>query len=163
MNTDYFKKLYDYNYALHRRVWGCIDHITDEQFAEEVPYSIGSIRNHMVHLTGVDERWLARLTGATVPGALPYTDFLTRAATRARWEQAAEAMLGYVGNLQNSQLDEIVHFDMPQRGGMKHNPRWQILLHVVNHGTDHRAQILPILHGMGAPTLEQDLMIYLWG
>jgi uncharacterized damage-inducible protein DinB len=162
MDIGYFKKFYDYNYALHRRVWECIDHVTDEQFVEEVPYSIGSIRNHMVHLTRVDERWLARLNGSQVPNALQYADFATRSATRARWEQAAQAMSIYVASLQNSQLDEMVHFDMPQRGGAKQNLRWQILLHVVNHGTDHRAQILPILHRFGAPTLEQDFIIYLW-
>lgn len=162
MDISTFKKFYDYNYALHRRVWECIDHITDAQFVEEVPYSIGSIRNHMVHLTGVDERWLARLNGSPVPNALQYADFATRAATRARWEQAAQAMSSYISSLQNSQLDEMVHYDMPQRGGAKQNLRWQILLHVVNHGTDHRAQILPVLHRLGAPTLEQDFMIYLW-
>ena len=40
--------------------------------------------------------------------------------------------------------------------------RWQILLHMVNHGTDHRAQILARLHELGAPTTEQDLVLYLW-
>ena len=38
---------------------------------------------------------------------------------------------------------------------------WQVLLHVVNHGTDHRGQILRILHDFGAPTFDQDLMGYL--
>lgn len=162
MNAEYFRKFYDYNYTLHRRVWDCIDHITDEQFVEEVPYSIGSIRNHMVHLTGVDERWLARLRGLPAPDNLKYMDFPERSSTRARWEQAADDMLSYVDRLQNSQLEEIVKYDMPHRGGMKHTPRWQLLLHVVNHGTDHRAQVLPILHRFGAPTLEQDLIIFLW-
>jgi len=37
----------------------------------------------------------------------------------------------------------------------------ETLLHVVNHGTDHRAQILAMLHGMGAPTVAQDLLFYM--
>jgi uncharacterized damage-inducible protein DinB len=36
------------------------------------------------------------------------------------------------------------------------------LAHVVNHGTDHRGQILATLHGLGAPTVEQDMMFFLW-
>jgi uncharacterized damage-inducible protein DinB len=40
--------------------------------------------------------------------------------------------------------------------------RWQILAHVVNHGTDHRAQVLDLLHRLGAPNVEQDLIYYLW-
>ena len=44
----------------------------------------------------------------------------------------------------------------------KQTTRREVLIHVVNHGTDHRAQILARLHELGAPTLEQDLMLYLW-
>lgn len=163
MTIDYFRTLWDYNYSLHRRVWECIAHLTDAQFIEEVDYSIGSIRNHYVHLAGVDSRWLARLQGAPVPEGLKYGDFPTREATRVRWEQVAADMLSYINNLSEAKLDEVVHYDMPQRGGQKSNLRWQILMHVANHGTDHRAQVLPILHRLGAPTLEQDLIIHLWG
>lgn len=84
MTIDYFRTLWDYNYSLHRRVWECIAHLTDAQFIEEVDYSIGSIRNHYVHLAGVDSRWLARLQGAPVPEGLKYGDFPTREATRVR-------------------------------------------------------------------------------
>ncbi len=41
-------------------------------------------------------------------------------------------------------------------------PAWQVILHVVNHGTDHRAQVLRVLHDIGAPTFNQDLIIHLW-
>jgi uncharacterized damage-inducible protein DinB len=159
---DYFRTYCEYNYATHRRVWDCIDHITDEQFVEDVHYSIGSIRNHCVHLASVDNRWLARLRNEPVPEGLKYEDFPTRAVTRERWEQVAATMLNYVNSLNEVQLDEVVDYNIPNRGGPRSNPRWQILLHVTNHGTDHRAQILSILHRLGAPTLEQDLMIYLW-
>jgi hypothetical protein len=33
---------------------------------------------------------------------------------------------------------------------------------MVNHGTDHRAQILRVLHDFDAPTFDQDLIIHLW-
>ena len=35
---------------------------------------------------------------------------------------------------------------------------WQVLVHVVNHGTDHRAQILRILHELGVKTQSQDFI-----
>jgi uncharacterized damage-inducible protein DinB len=36
-----------------------------------------------------------------------------------------------------------------------------VLLHVVNHGTDHRAQILGMIDRMDGPTIEQDLIFFL--
>jgi uncharacterized damage-inducible protein DinB len=162
MRIEYFKTLYAYNYGSYRHLWDCIEQLNDAQFCQEVNYSVGSLRNHYIHLIGVDSRWLARLKGIPVPDFLKNEDFSERAATRVRWETVAEAVLAYVNSLNQAALDEIVHFDMPQRGGAKQNPRWQILQHVVNHGTDHRAQMLRILHDLGAPTFEQDFMIYLW-
>jgi uncharacterized damage-inducible protein DinB len=39
---------------------------------------------------------------------------------------------------------------------------WQVLLHIVNHGTDHRAQLLRILHDLGVKTVSQDYIFYVY-
>ena len=41
--------------------------------------------------------------------------------------------------------------------------KWQIMMHVLNHATDHRAQTLAMLHSLGAPTFAQDMVFYFWG
>ena len=38
---------------------------------------------------------------------------------------------------------------------------WEVLFHVLNHGTDHRAQVLAMLHHLGVPTWPQDYAIFL--
>jgi uncharacterized damage-inducible protein DinB len=37
---------------------------------------------------------------------------------------------------------------------------WQVLLHVVNHGTDHRAQLLRLLSDLGVKTTSQDYIFF---
>ncbi|NDJ62283.1 MAG: DUF664 domain-containing protein [Chloroflexi bacterium] len=154
--------LLDYNYAQHDRIWASIDTLTDEQFVEPVEYSIGSLRNHMVHLMSVDRRWMARVLGTPTPERLIYDAYPTRAAVRAGWDRIVQEMRAAAKTLTDDDLAREVEFDLPHRGGIKHNYGWQIVAHVVNHGTEHRAQILPLLHRHGAPTFEQDLMIHLW-
>jgi uncharacterized damage-inducible protein DinB len=39
---------------------------------------------------------------------------------------------------------------------------WQVLLHVANHGTDHRAQLLRILHDLGVKTESQDYIFLVY-
>ena len=56
-------------------------------------------------------------------------------------------------------LDEADLARVP--AGMR-GPAWQVLVHLVNHGTDHRAQMLRILHDLGAPTFDQDFVLYRW-
>ena len=41
--------------------------------------------------------------------------------------------------------------------------RWQVLLHVVNHGIDHRAQFLRVLNDLGVRTEYQDYIFYIYG
>lgn len=39
---------------------------------------------------------------------------------------------------------------------------WQVLLRVANHGTDHRAQLLRVLHNLGVKTESQDYIFYVY-
>jgi len=162
MNADDLRRLFAYHFALHRRIWECIDRLTDEQFVAPVNYSIGSVRNHMVHLASVEQRWLARVAGTPLPDRLDYNDYPTRAAARAKWDEVEAHFKAFLDGLTDADLHRPVTFPISRRLEPVTNTVWEILLHVVNHGTDHRAQVLPILHRAGAPTLEQDFMLYLW-
>lgn len=162
MNVEYFRAILAYNYARHDQLWACIGQLTDEQYTRESGYSIGSVRNHMVHLTTVDDRWLARIQGVPLPERLNNEDFPTAEVTRPAYEAVKSKVLAYVNGLGDSELGRVVTYDIPHRGGIKHDKVEHILGHIVNHGTDHRAQVLMLLHSMGAPTFEQDLMMYLW-
>ena len=55
--------------------------------------------------------------------------------------------------------DEML-FDKPLEGEDKDLMLWQVLLHVVNHGTDHRAQLLRLLNDLGVETTYQDYIFY---
>lgn len=129
---------------------------------QELDYSIGSIRNHVVHLMSVDQRWIARVTEADLPDRLEYADYPTRAAARAKWEVIRTHILDAIDIMDAAHLNRQIVYDMSHRGGIKQNAVWEILVHMVNHGTDHRAQMMAMLFTLGAPTTEQDLMFYLW-
>ncbi|MBZ0307679.1 MAG: DinB family protein [Anaerolineae bacterium] len=163
MNMTLIHTLFEYHYALYRRVWDSIQHLTDAQFVEDIPYSIGSIRNHMVHLMNTDQRWLCRVMGMPLPNQrFNPQDFQTRDTTRQQWDTIERFVLESVHSLKDSDLDHLLEIQIASRPNVNIKPVWQVLVHVVNHGTDHRSQILPILHRMGAPTFEQDLMYHLW-
>jgi len=145
----------EYHYAMTRRVWDSIAQISEEQFLADEAYSRGSIRNLMVHLTNSDRRWLAGLKNLPDVGSLKFEDYPTREAAQALFEQVAKEVIQYVATLTEAELAENA-IRMP-------GPRWQALLHMVNHGTDHRAIVLERLHALGAPTFDQDFVLWLWG
>jgi uncharacterized damage-inducible protein DinB len=153
---DYIHTMLDYNYALYRRLWESINELSEEQFVQELDYSHGSVRNQIVHVANTDQRWLRGLK--EIPGARQFTlnptDYPDQGSVRSLWDETSRQVLGYA-----NALDEAGMLRQPQ--GM-FGPVWQVLAHLANHGTDHRAQILRSLHDLGATTFDQDLILYLW-
>ena len=155
LTTEVIHTYIEYHYATTRRVWDSIAQISEEQFLAEEVYSRGSIRNLMVHLANSDRRWLGGLKNQPDVDNVKFEDYPTRDMARALFEQVAQDVTEYVDTLTNAELEE-------NPNGMP-GPRWQALLHMVNHGTDHRATVLERLHALGAPTFDQDFILWLWG
>ena len=154
--------MFDYHYGMYDRIWDIVQGLSPGQFVEESDYSLGSLRNQLLHVIEVDYRWLARLQYLPLPELLDESDFPDQATLRPTWDAIRADVLAYTNALTDDDLEDVVELDFPKRGGSQRNLRWQILLHVVNHGTDHRAQILARLHELGAQTIEQDLILHLW-
>lgn len=132
--------------------------LSQDQFVQHLTYSIGSVRNQIVHLMSVDNTWFSPLRGLEVPETLNPTDFDDRTTIRAHWDAIEQNMRGYLANLRDEMLFEKPFAD----GEDKDLILWQVLLHVVNHGTDHRAQLLRVLNDLGAKTVSQDYIFYVY-
>ena len=156
------RTLLDYHYRAYDQVWSSVMDLSREQFVQEYDYSLGSVRNQLVHVMNVDDRWLSRLQHQQPTENLAFTDFPDQQSVWRKWASIRGSVQDYALGLSREQLERTVALHFPGRGGAHHNTRWQILLHVVNHGTDHRAQILALLHDLGGQTFEQDLILHLW-
>jgi len=160
--TPDVQRLFAYNTWALDHVWECVEHLSDDQFVQEVDYPRGSVRNQMLHIVTGIERWMQRLEGEAPAPNPGEDDFPTSSAVRARWEQTDAALGAYLQSLDQEKLDEIVAGRLAGRGVDYANKRSDLLLHLANHCTDHRAQVLAILHSeFDAPTFEQDLLLYL--
>lgn len=159
MNADMIRHFLNYHLAENRALWDThIMALTPEQFTAPVDYSIGSVRNHVVHLMSVDDTWLCGLRGVELPEPLEPTQFADRATIRVDWDRVEADMRAYLDGLTDDML-----LDQPFEPGEDETLTvWQVLLHLVNHGTDHRAQVLRILHDMGAKTVSQDYIFYVY-
>jgi uncharacterized damage-inducible protein DinB len=156
MNIELIKTFTQYHLDMTRQLWKSIDHVTEEQFLADDAYSRGSIRNLMVHLAATDSNWLAGLKNIHEdedPPSKKLEDYSNRSIVREFWDKTAKDLAGYMETLTEDQLNENP-IDIP-------HSRWQVLLHMINHGTDHRSTILQRLHELGAPTFEQDFIFWL--
>ena len=154
MELELIKTFIEYHLDMTRRVWDSINQITDEQFLADDTYSRGSIRNLMVHLVSTDRRWLSGLKNGPDVGHLKFEEYATRDAARELFESVAKNFSDYINAVTKGELN--------QKPPEFTHPRWAVLLHLVNHGTDHRSTVLQKLTEFGAPTFDQDFIIWLW-
>jgi len=161
MNAVAFRYFYNYHFAENRRLWDrYIAALPYAQFVQAAAYSRGSVRDQIVHLLDVDDVWFSELQNMEPFDPLPEAaDEDDRAAIRAHWDSVEQKVRTYLANLQDEML-----FTRPI-----HEPDedqnlivWQVLLHVVNHATDHRAQILRQLNDLGVETVSQDFIFHVY-
>lgn len=158
MNANAFRHFCEYHFTENRNLWdSAIRSLSYEQFKQDVDYSHGSLRDQIVHIISVDDTWFSGLRGVPIPPPLNPADFPDQESIRAYWDRVEKDMRGYLAELRDDMLS-----DQPLEGEDEDLIVWQVLLHVVNHGTDHRAQILKLLNDLGVETISQDYIFYVY-
>lgn len=161
MNADAIRNMYEYHFTINRKIWDqCIVTLTDEQFTQDVHYSIGSARNQVVHMMNIDDRWFSGLRGEEVPGFINPVHLQKRELIREKWDAVELRMRDYLSKLTDEMLPAIPFKEQDPNDTMQ---LWQILMHVINHGTDHRAQLLSLLNQLGVKTFPQDYFFFVIG
>jgi uncharacterized damage-inducible protein DinB len=159
MNANAFRHFYDYHFAENRKIWDSyVTPLSYEQLTQDVAYSHGSVRGQIVHLMSVDEAWFSGLRGVENPKPFNPANFDDREIIRAHWDKVEQTMRDYLATLRDEMLFEKPFAD----GEDKDLILWQVLLHVANHGTDHRAQLLRLLNDLGVKTTSQDYIFYVY-
>lgn len=160
MNANAFRHFYNYHFAQNRKIWdNYVTPLSHEQFTQPVAYSHGSVRDQIVHLISADDVWFSELGGIQPSEPIPPADFDDRNRIRTYWDNVEQRMRDYLANLRDEML-----FTTPitEPEDDKDLIVWQVLLHVVNHGTDHRAQLLRELNDLGVDTTYQDYIFYVY-
>ena len=158
MNANAFRHFYDYHFTENRKIWDSyVTPLSHEQFTQHVDYSHGSVRDQIVHLMSADDTWFSALRGVEIRESLNPANFEDRKIIRAHWDNIEQTRRDYLATLRDDML-----FDKPLEGEDKDLILWQVLLHVANHGTDHRAQLLRLLNDLGVKTTSQDYIFYIY-
>ncbi len=157
MNADSFCHFYNYHFSENRKLWdNCVSQLTDEQFTHPVDYSHGSVRDQIIHLIGAEEMWFSELRGVEPLEPSPEPG-VSRDWIRAHWDNVEKRMREYLAALRDEMLFAKPILEPEEDRNLV---VWQVLLHVVNHATDHRAQILRLLNDLGVKTSWQDYIFY---
>jgi uncharacterized damage-inducible protein DinB len=158
---EYIHTLYDCTYWATGRVLAAAARLSPDQFVAPTGGSYGSLRGTLAHTLSAEWIWRMRFAEGESPSAkLAESDFSTLEDLRQRWQTEERAMRGFLAGLDNDDLQRVVHYHST-KGRPHQNILWQLLVHLANHGTQHRSEAAVVLTEFGASPGDLDFIVYL--
>ena len=150
MHADEIRALFAYDRWATRRVLAQLDGLSSDSWSRESLVGDRGLGGILVHHLGASQRWrIGFASRGTEEGPSPEREPLPSPAELvARWDAEWEAVDAWLETVD----DTFVGYEFD---GV---PVWQMLVHVVNHGTQHRAEAAALLTAEGRSPGELDLI-----
>ncbi len=131
--------------------------LTAEQLVKDFKGSFGSIYDTAKHLYQADSIWLDRLEERPTDNLARYEAPGCTFELRDAWSAVHDKMLAFGAALAENDWEREISYK--NLAGVSYKSAiWEVLLHVVNHGTYHRGQITSMLRMSGVKAVNLDLI-----
>ncbi len=148
----------EYTAWASRRLVEAAAKLTEEELHRDFGTADHSVLGTLVHIFAGDRVWLYRLAGGADPGFVHDSDRQLR-VLQNDWPVVHDRWLAWASGLTPEQIAApLTYRDLKGREWTQ--PVWQLVLHVVNHGTSHRGQVAGFLRAMGRVPPGSDLIFY---
>lgn len=146
----YLSTYLEYNLWANRIVAGYLEKAGEDKLDITIENSFPSIRKTWYHLWDAQGIWILRLEGKSIT-TWPSRDFKgTLAEGLDLFIQSSEKLIE-----SGAQSDPDAGITYRNMNGKEFTSKvWEILMHVVNHGTYHRGQLVTMLRQAGMKELQ---------
>jgi uncharacterized damage-inducible protein DinB len=160
MNKQDILTLYRYNQWANARILNAASNVTQEQYLAPASFPHGGLRGTLVHALFAEWIWRNRWEGTSPDYRLKPEDFPTFESLRARWAEEERSLMTFVEGIADERLNREFHYTSTQ--GVPHKQiLWQAMAHLVNHGTQHRAEAAALLTESGHSPGDVDMILFL--
>lgn len=121
--------------------------------------SYGGIQGTLVHLYRADAIWMDRLIGLATDSLDKFSAPEDSAAFREKWTALLDRYVDWGEALPEQDWSKLISY-RNTKGEPLDNTVWQIVLHLVNHGSYHRGQVITMMRQAGAKPASTDLIQY---
>lgn len=155
--SDVLRMHIEYAAWASKRLVETASQLTPEELNHDFKSADGSVLGTLAHVFAADRIWLARLQNTP-------QQFITEAdrslailqndwpALYGRWRKLL------AGAAEEQAQAAVSYTDL--KGHRWNQPLWQIVLHVVNHGTHHRGQVSGFIRALGHVPPVNDLVAF---
>jgi uncharacterized damage-inducible protein DinB len=130
-----------------------------EQLSKPMGVSHESILGTLGHIYMADRIWYKRVVEPELP--MPtIAEMSTREALTGEWQELQKRWEAWAESVTDADIDRMVVYTM-RDGSPGETPASQLVLHVVNHATLHRGQVVGMLRQLGVRPPNTDFFFYL--
>jgi len=146
---ELIRALYDYNEYANGRVLEAASKLSADELERKQGASFESVEGNLGHVMGGQVAWLERWRGHK--NRLPLTEVQSLRGLEAIGEAFAASradLQEFLSGLTEERLDSMLAY-RDSAGKPYERVLWQLMLHVANHGSYHRAETAMALTAMG--------------
>jgi len=159
MKKDEILTLYQYNAWANARILNAASNLTPEQFLAPASFSYGGLRGTLVHTLFAEWIWRRRWEGYSPTEWLMPDDFPAFESLRELWDTETKNLMAFVETVDGTMLDSTIHYHTTG-GKPRQNTLWNLMFHLVNHGTQHRSEAAAMLTDFGHSPGDIDMIVY---
>jgi uncharacterized damage-inducible protein DinB len=160
MNLTDLRTLLDYHYWARDRVLNAAATLSPEQFTRDLGSSFKSVRDTLAHLYAAEFAWYSRWQGQSPTSLTPADQFPDVESIRSAWTEHEQRVRGYLEALGENGVGNVIEYKL-LNGAPGASPFWQMLQHIVNHGSYHRGQVTTMIRQLGgAPAKSLDMIAF---
>jgi uncharacterized damage-inducible protein DinB len=158
VSADTLRMHIDYTAWASQRLLDAAAALSPEELTRDFKTADKTVLDTLVHVYAADRIWLMRVLGEQRSSFIDPED-RDLAVLQSEWPALIERWKLWLRDFKDSDVTRVIHFQ-DTKGRPYAQPVWQIVLHVVNHGTHHRGQVSGFLRTMGRTPPPLDLMAY---
>ena len=170
MDADLFRLLFAYNDWANARVLDRAAEASEADYFSSVPgLSFGSLHATLVHAMVAEVVWLARWRGNLPPdalkdarraGVIADAEITSFAQLRSMWAEEESRRRIFLDFMTDADVSRPLSYQT-QYGEPNQQPLDQLMLHVINHGTQFRAEAAVRLTQLNLSPGDLDLIVFL--
>ena len=160
MHINDIHLLYEYNYWANKKLLAASVNIAQAQFIKPASFPYGGLHGTLLHT--LEAEWSWRTLFQKIEGAselLP-ADYPDLSAVETRWRAEETSMRAYLATLHDADMESHLRYTT-DTGIERDRILWHCLVHVVNHGTQHRSEAAALLTEYGSSPGDLDFTVFL--
>ena len=160
MNKQDIQLFYKYSDWASKRILDAAAYVTLEQFLAPAAFPHGGLRSTLTHILSAEWIWRTRWLGESPSQRMSPEEFPTFDALRVRWLEEEKALHAFIDSLTDEKLNAPFQYKTTRGEEMK-NILWQAMMHVVNHGTQHKSEAAAMLTEFNHSPGDIDFIMFL--